>query len=183
MEILEALSQTPLPTVLVLGGFAFIILANLVGIRGLEVRAGRHAIIGGIGFLLFSFGVGLYAYEKLYIPYINSSKENNDNQREDRGEIVGKESVVSSAWVYNGRWNADDFIFRLVNSDKENCPGGYWIRTTNSGYIPTINLVNSALVGGLKVRAYGVVDEKYRWKGSKTKTCSLYQVTVIGSDS
>ena len=61
MEILAILKDTPIPTLLVLGGIALLILSIVTQIGGkVQVSTNRQSASAVLGFILLLLGVGLY---------------------------------------------------------------------------------------------------------------------------
>lgn len=80
-EIITALQSTPLPTLLVVGGLAFLFLAVVGQVGGqLQVPASRQRWAGLIGSILLILGVVLYVIPGPVSDTIADWHCNNDSQ-------------------------------------------------------------------------------------------------------
>ncbi len=81
MDILSALSGTPLPTILVVGGMLFIALALGSQIGGrIEIPATRQRMAGAFGILLLLVGLGFYFVPEKAVTPTSGAASTGSNQ-------------------------------------------------------------------------------------------------------
>lgn len=171
MEYVEFLASASIYNIMIVVGFVFLLLANVVSIKSVEVRKGGHRILGFVGAVACLLGISIYALEK--IP--NAIFPGVEEEGKSSGYIVSEKSRITSGAVYS-QYGQGDFIFNISNPIDE-CPSGFWVRPTDPGYTEVIANVRAAISNELNVVASGEPD--LVWPGSRDVRCHLYHLGVL----
>ncbi|MCP4414054.1 MAG: hypothetical protein GY808_15955, partial [Gammaproteobacteria bacterium] len=156
METLTSIEQYSLPTILVILGFAFTLLANTVSVKDIAVHQGSRKFLGIIGITSIIFGLAIYALERIPNKWELLDSKDADVEYEELQNTTIK--LVSS---YSAYGNGD--VILHTSETTPGCTNGYWLKSSDPGFSSNLDLAMQAMARKARVDVLGHPEEK--WPG------------------
>lgn len=154
LDLLKLLQNTPIPSILVIGGIAFLLMSFVSKLgsnieksgSNIEIEPGKKGIMGFIGFVLLGVGIGLYLIPAMPEVTFSANSVNSVEQpqaTEAQIQISSISGCDGTSWA--NCWQIDDTAqtitwVGITNGATDIAPDGLALQKIKAGYTAIITI-------------------------------------------